>query len=272
MIVVHVAAPIDRSGLFPIALMSCVGVSNGSRDSVVWHLVHPRQLTCSDGITHFPSRDIAVNSIKMILSQQAIFATNKSFLIVNVFHSISSHNKTFECVSGPMRKNASLYEIDALCTDQTFTKEDLRTVYDRFSKLDIDGDGIVNPTDFRSNPGLASNPLLDRLINALDKDGDGGVSFFEFCSGLALFAGSAPKDAKLDFLFKVFDGDNDGFLTEDDLLGCTKLISEDTLTDDQIRDLARQQIACGDRDSDGKLSLDEFKQVMGRAALDETFM
>ena len=92
-----------------------------------------------------------------------------------------------------MRKNASLYEIDALCTDQTFTKEDLRTVYDRFSKLDIDGDGVVNPTDFRSNPALASNPLLDRLINALDKDGDGGISFFEFCSGLALFAGSVPK-------------------------------------------------------------------------------
>lgn len=170
------------------------------------------------------------------------------------------------------QRNHSLSEFDALCTDQTFTKDDLNIVYAKFSKLDLDGDGVVNPGEFRSNPALASNPLLDRLINALDKDRDGGVSFFEFCSGLALFAGSSPREKKVDFLFKIFDGDNDGFLTEADLIACTKLISEDSLTDEQIRDLAIRQIARSDADGDGKLSLDEFRNAMKQSSFQGSFL
>ena len=171
-----------------------------------------------------------------------------------------------------MSKDEGLLGIDALFMGETFTKDDLKTIYDKFSRLDLDGNGIVDPSEFKSNPTLASNPILDRLINALDKDGDGGVSFFEFCSGLALFASGAPRDSKLEFLFKIFDNDNDGFLSEADLTSCVKLICAGKLNDDQIRDLAKYQIAKSDDDGDGMLAKEEFKKAMAKVGLESTSM
>ena len=66
---------------------------------------------------------------------------------------------------------------------------------------------------------LSQNPLVKRVISIFDKDKDGKISFVEFITGLATLSTTADEKAKLLFAFKVYDRDEDGFISNGDLFG-----------------------------------------------------
>ena len=51
----------------------------------------------------------------------------------------------------------------------------------------------------------------------LDYDGSGELDFEEFVSGMSKFSSSEDREAKLRFAFKIYDIDNDGFISNGEL-------------------------------------------------------
>lgn len=58
----------------------------------------------------------------------------------------------------------------------------------RFRKLDLDNSGALSIDEFMSLPELQQNPLVQRVIDIFDADGNGEVDFKEFIRGVSQFS------------------------------------------------------------------------------------
>ena len=72
----------------------------------------------------------------------------------------------------------------------------------RFEKLDLDNSGALSVEEFMSLPELQQNPLVQRVIDIFDEDGNGEVDFKEFIQGVSQFSVKGDKSSKLKFAFK----------------------------------------------------------------------
>ena len=55
--------------------------------------------------------------------------------------------------------------------------DEIRRLGKRFKKLDIDGSGSLSVQEFMSIPELQQNPLVQRVIDIFDTDGNGEIDF-----------------------------------------------------------------------------------------------
>lgn len=68
-----------------------------------------------------------------------------------------------------------------------------------------------------SLPELQQNPLVQRVIDIFDADGNGEVDFKEFIQGVSQFSVKGDKLSKLRFAFRIYDMDNDGYISNGEL-------------------------------------------------------
>jgi len=137
----------------------------------------------------------------------------------------------------------------------------LKILYKKFLTLDKDKSGSVSMDEFLKIPQLAANPLLARIVSIFDKDGNDGVEFNEFIAALATFHSGTAQD-KLKFVFKIYDIDNDGFISNGELFKVLKMMVGENLNETQLQQLVDKTIIKADRDGDGKVSFTEFLQVV----------
>ena len=55
------------------------------------------------------------------------------------------------------------------------------------------------------------------FADVLDNDDSGEVDFKEFVLGMSKFSSKADKEEKLRFAFRIYDIDNDGFISNGEL-------------------------------------------------------
>lgn len=156
-----------------------------------------------------------------------------------------------------MGNEASLPE---LCS--TFDGEEIKRLAKRFKKLDLDGSGSLSVKEFMSLPELQQNPLVARVIEIFDTDGNGEVDFKEFIEGMSQFSVKGDKEAKLRFAFKIYDMDKDGYISNGELFQVLKMMVGNNLKDTQLQQIVDKTIMFADRDGDGKISFDEFCEVV----------
>ena len=82
-------------------------------------------------------------------------------------------------------------------TNLTFTSAEIERLRRRFLKLDTDGSGGIEKTEFLAIPQIASNPLAHRMIAIFDNDDSGTVDFAEFIAGLSAFSSKSSNEDKL---------------------------------------------------------------------------
>merc|ERR1712156_434346 len=146
------------------------------------------------------------------------------------------------------------------CTE--FDADEIRRLGKRFKKLDLDGSGSLSIEEFMSLPELQQNPLVRRVIDIFDDDGNGEVDFKEFIQGLSHFSAKGDMESKLRFAFRIYDMDNDGFASNGELFQVLKMMVGNHLKDTQLRQIVDKTIILYDKDNDGKISFDEFCQVV----------
>ncbi|OKL57010.1 Calcineurin subunit B [Talaromyces atroroseus] len=100
------------------------------------------------------------------------------------------------------------------------------------------------------------------MISIFDEDGGGDVDFQEFVSGLSAFSSKGDKDEKLHFAFKVYDIDRDGYISNGELFIVLKMMVGSNLKDVQLQQIVDKTIMEADKDQDGKISFEEFKQMV----------
>lgn len=152
--------------------------------------------------------------------------------------------------------------VDDLSQGTTFGSDEIDRLAKRFMKMDTDNSGAIDKNEFLSIPGIAQNPLSRRVIDIFDENKGGDVDFKEFVTGLSVFSSASNKEDKLKFLFKIYDIDNDGYISNGELYLVLSLMVKDSLTDVQLQQLVDRTIVEADEDGDGKLSFEEFRKVL----------
>jgi serine/threonine-protein phosphatase 2B regulatory subunit len=100
------------------------------------------------------------------------------------------------------------------------------------------------------------------MIAIFDEDGGGDVDFQEFVSGLSAFSSKGNKEEKLHFAFKVYDIDRDGYISNGELFIVLKMMVGSNLKDVQLQQIVDKTIMEADKDRDGKISFEEFKEMV----------
>jgi len=155
-----------------------------------------------------------------------------------------------------MGHNSSLPRVDA------FSPEEVQRLEKRFHKLDLDRSGTISIGEFVSVPELKENPLVKRVVDIFDSDLNGEVDFKEFVLGLAQFSKSESDDLRLQFIFRIYDMDRDGYISNGELFQVLKMMTGSNLTDQQLQQIVDKTIIYLDKDADGKISFDEFKNLV----------
>jgi len=143
-----------------------------------------------------------------------------------------------------------------------FEPEEIRRLGKRFKKLDLDGSGSLSSEEFMSIPDLQQNPLVQRVIDIFDADGNGEIDFREFIEGISQFSVKGDKEAKLKFAFKIYDIDRDGYISNGELFAVLKMMVGGNLKDTQLQQIVDKTIIYADKDNDGKISFEEFSAVI----------
>ncbi|XP_064541498.1 calcineurin subunit B type 2 [Drosophila montana] len=144
-----------------------------------------------------------------------------------------------------------------------FDADEIRRLGKRFRKLDLDNSGALSVDEFMSLPELQQNPLVQRVIDIFDADGNGEVDFKEFIQGVSQFSVKGDKLSKLRFAFRIYDMDNDGYISNGELFQVLKMMVGNNLKDTQLQQIVDKTIGFADKDEDGKISFDEFCSVVG---------
>ncbi|XP_078492228.1 calcineurin subunit B type 1 [Ciona intestinalis] len=143
-----------------------------------------------------------------------------------------------------------------------FDPDEIARLGKRFRKLDLDNSGSLSIDEFMSLPELQQNPLVQRVIEIFDQDGNGEVDFREFIEGVSQFSVKGDKSSKLKFAFRIYDIDNDGFISNGELFQVLKMMVGNNLKDTQLQQIVDKTIIYADKDGDGKISYDEFAAVV----------
>jgi serine/threonine-protein phosphatase 2B regulatory subunit len=139
-------------------------------------------------------------------------------------------------------------------------------LYLRFRKLDADGSGTIDLDEFLKVQSIALNPLVHRIVSVFDANGDNEVDIHEFVTAMATISGDGNRQAKLEMAFKVYDMDNDGFISNGELFQVLKMMVGTNLNDAQLQNIVDKTINQADLDGDGMISFQEFCSVRMRTA------
>eukprot|EP00794_Sanderia_malayensis_P020618 gene20618-22653_t len=150
-----------------------------------------------------------------------------------------------------------------------FDADEIRRLGKRFRKLDLDGSGTLSVEEFMSLPELQQNPLVQRVIEIFDTDGNGEIDFKEFIEGVSQFSVKGDKNSKLRFAFQIYDIDQDGFISNGELFQVLKMMVGNNLKEVQLQQIVDKTILQFDKDGDGKISFPEFCDVVSAMDVDK---
>eukprot|EP00045_Choanoeca_perplexa_P002790 m.26738 g.26738 ORF g.26738 m.26738 type:complete len:203 (-) comp11706_c0_seq1:153-761(-) len=194
---------------------------------------------------------------------------------------------------GASQSNLSLEEATQFSKESGFTVAQVQRLYNRFQRLDRNQTGLISSEDLMSIPELAMNPLVERIIQIFnqdnqDEDGVGvAIDFGRFLTTLGVFLpiknnakadelgpeefrnwAEAKQREKLKFVFHIYDVEGDGFIDAQELFAVLKMMVTDGISDAQLSFIVDQTIKEADGDGDGKISFDEFAQILAKTDID----
>jgi Ca2+-binding EF-hand superfamily protein len=129
--------------------------------------------------------------------------------------------------------------------------------------------GYIPKNDFHQLTELMGikDPFITSLVfNAFDTNTDGNIQFDEFIRGMSVMTRGSP-DEKLEFAFRLYDLDNDGYITKVEMVKIVTalyrmlgdLVSLQGEEYDSPVKLVDKIFKDMDLNKDGKLSMQEYK-------------
>ncbi|CAD7093484.1 unnamed protein product [Hermetia illucens] len=169
-------------------------------------------------------------------------------------------------------------EIAQIQDETGFTPSQIERLYSRFTSLDRGDCGTLSRDDFLRIPELAINPLCDRIVYAFFADSnDDRVNFRQFMRVLSHFRPIRKnkqnkynsREEKLRFAFKMYDLDNDGVISRDELLNILHMMVGANISQDQLISIAERTILEADQCGQGKISFEDFCKALERTDVEQ---
>lgn len=115
-------------------------------------------------------------------------------------------------------------------------------------------------------PELQNNPFADRMCDVFSSKKDGLLSFEDFLDMMDVFSGYSSVEKKAHYAFKIYDFDEDGYLSPEDISQVinrlTKKSEKQMILERELSTLAERIIGEADLDKDNKLSPKEFQHAI----------
>ena len=142
------------------------------------------------------------------------------------------------------------------------SEEQLGEFKEAFKFFDKDNDGQISKNDLegvmRSLRQHCTEELLTDMIDDLDTDGNGSIDFPEFLTMMTRkMQRVEDRDEEIMTAFKIFDQNEDGFISVDELRNVMTHLGE-KVTDDEINEMILE----ADENGDGKINYDEFRNMI----------
>ncbi|KAG6750638.1 hypothetical protein POTOM_045146 [Populus tomentosa] len=141
------------------------------------------------------------------------------------------------------------------------TGKQIAEFQEAFCLFDKDGDGRITfeelATVIKSLDHGATEEELRHMIKEADVDGNGTIEFGEFRNLMARKIKENDADDELKEAFKVFDKDQDGYISPNELRHAMISLGEQ-LTDKELE----LMIQVADLDGDGRVNYEEFMRMM----------
>lgn len=153
--------------------------------------------------------------------------------------------------------NPKTYEKNGL------TEDEVMEIKEAFDLFDTDKSGEIDTDELKqalSNLGIdAKNQTLQNMINDIDKNASGTIDFDEFIDMMT--AKMSDKDTREDLkkVFDLFIGDDES--SDKIELKHLKRVAKE-LNEQMTEDELNEMITRADTDRDGKVSFDEFYNIM----------
>eukprot|EP01083_Nonionella_stella_P158838 517404_1 len=116
---------------------------------------------------------------------------------------------------------------------------------------------------------LKHNPLRDRIrvlyeqdLNEEHLENVNEISFFDFCKCLSVFASDTHKATKIRFAFRIYDTDDNGFISCDNVRDVLQLLIGDKMDDKNISVIVDDTFANCAVNSDGNIEYNEFNSIV----------
>lgn len=143
------------------------------------------------------------------------------------------------------------------------SSEEIDELHEAFKLFDADGTGEIDPQELkRAMQSLGydvKNQMVYQVLESIDKDDAGGktIDFNDFLD--LMTARMSSKDSREDILkvFRLFDDDNKGKISLDNLRRVARELGED-MNEEELKEM----ITRADLDGDGLISEDEFYNIM----------
>ncbi|ODQ64286.1 calmodulin [Nadsonia fulvescens var. elongata DSM 6958] len=128
-----------------------------------------------------------------------------------------------------------------------------------FSLFDKDSDGQITSKELGTvMRSLGQNPSESELADMISDIGNGGnIDFPEFLTMMARKMKDTDSEEEIREAFKVFDRDNNGFISTQELRHVMTSIGE-KLTEEEVSEMLRE----ADRNNTGSVDYNEFVQLM----------
>ncbi|GMJ12193.1 calmodulin-like 11 [Hibiscus trionum] len=141
------------------------------------------------------------------------------------------------------------------------SEEQVAEFREAFCLFDKDGDGCISMEELavviKSLDHDPTEEELRSMINEVDTDGNGAIEFGEFLNLMARKLKEAESEEELEEAFRVFDKDQDGYISPYELRQVMVNMGE-TLTDEELDQMIRE----ADLDGDGQVNYEEFLRMM----------
>jgi Ca2+-binding EF-hand superfamily protein len=146
------------------------------------------------------------------------------------------------------------------------TEEQKQEIKEAFDLFDTDGSETIDAKELKvAMRALGFEPKkqeIRKMINDIDRDGSGTIDFQEFLGMMT--SKMSERDSREEILkaFRLFDDDNTGKITLNNLRRVAKEIGEN-MTDEELREMIDE----ADRDGDGEIDQEEFLRIMKKTSL-----
>ncbi|KAI8046376.1 hypothetical protein M5D96_002578 [Drosophila gunungcola] len=169
-------------------------------------------------------------------------------------------------------------EIAQIQEETGFTPNQIERLYSRFTSLDRNDCGTLSREDLMRIPELAINPLCERIVHSFfAESNDDRVNFRQFMNVLAHFrplrdnkqSKLNSREEKLKFAFKMYDLDDDGVISRDELLSILHMMVGANISQDQLVSIAERTILEADLCCQGKISFEDFCKALDRTDVDQ---
>ncbi|EDW01205.1 GH21304 [Drosophila grimshawi] len=136
-------------------------------------------------------------------------------------------------------------------------EDQMQEIRDAFKALGPDDSGKISAKKMgiamRSLGHFPTEAELYDLFDEIDTDGDGLINLLEFEQMIAKRMEGLGKDENLMAIFKLFDRDEDGFITPVEMRNVMYNLGE-RCSDEEFNEMMKEI----DADNDGKISYQDF--------------